>query len=119
MPFRILSRTGSNVSPGRSWKDRTKFFPKTTLICSIETSGHVGDEFDHLQDEIDGVSQVLELRPLGRVHDVLEDEGMDPEMVAELLDRPTASWMPSMLIQVTVEVSRKRKHSSTVATSFS
>ncbi len=38
---------------------------------------------------------------------------------APSLSMTAASWTPSMLIQVTVAVSLKGKHSSTEATSFS
>ena len=48
--------------------------------------GAVRPVLDHLQDDIDQLAEVLHLRPLGRVHDVLEDEGVEAEMAAELLD---------------------------------
>ena len=47
---------------------------------------HIRVALDHPQDDEDGVPQVLDLRPLGRRHDILEDERVDVELRAELAD---------------------------------
>ena len=48
--------------------------------------GTVRPVFDHFQDDIDGVAEVLHLGPLRCVHDVFEDQGVEAEIGAEPLD---------------------------------
>lgn len=65
---------------------------------------------EHLEREVEIIAQVLHLRALAGVEDIFQDERVDGETSSDIFDKMRIS-IPSILIQVTVPVSRNRKHS--------